>query len=173
MKIAIVNGYFLEIAIDNKIVYNQPSVNDQMPLILNEYLPSIDEISQLFLYVSPGSLVGARSLISYCWAIKNPSMEIFYIDIIRDWYLKQWPSYKIVFPFTSKKFLVGYQEDHQYKHYFIESLTEISGDFWIDHSIKYLNIPWDEEKIIHWNCQNLFECNQEPNKFNLVEYKIW
>lgn len=174
MKISVVNGFKLEILQDSTIIYNNKIDHDQVGTILNETLPPIQDITQLYLYVGPGSLVGARSLMAYSLGLTaHHSVEIFYIDIIRDWYLKKWPHHHIIFPFTSKKLLVGYEEDGQYKHYFLENLNNLPPLYWLDHHIKNFNFDYDVSKVIPWTAQDLYDCPFHKDLSSIVEYKVW
>ena len=174
MKISVVNGFKLEILQDSTIIYNQKIDHDQMGTILNEKLPPLRKIKQLYLWIGPGSLVGARSLMAYSLGLTtHHNIEIFYIDIIRDWYLKKWPHHHIIFPFTNKKLLVGYEENGHYKHYFLENLNDLPDLYWLDHSIKNFNFIYDDTKIIEWTGKDLYDCQLHQNLSSIVEYKIW
>jgi hypothetical protein len=186
MKIAIINGLFLEISVDNIVVCNEKYPHDNLSLYLNKYLPSLNNITEVYLMVSPGSLMASRNLIAYFLGLTNflhnKNIKVFLIDIIRDWYLKKWPDKKIIFPFTNKKLLVGYLENNQYKYYFIDSLENIDGDYLLDYNIKNFNFHYDEnfnfhydeKKLIHWSSKNLLECSLEFNTLsNIIQYKTW
>lgn len=176
MKVSIINGWLLEISIDKKILYKEINTNENLSLILSEYLPPLSMIKEIYLYTGPGSLTGVRNVIAFILGltVNNKNIKIFYIDIVKDWYLKNWPDYKIIIPFTKKKFLVGYW-DNEYKYYFIDNLLNIPSPYWIDYSIKkFPEIICDENKIKQWNSNNLLECTVENNNFfNIIEYKIW
>jgi hypothetical protein len=173
MKISIVHGFKLEILMDETTLYNDTIAQDQLGTILNKYMPPVAKIQQIYLYVGPGSLVGARSLIAYILGFTaHYAIEIFYIDIIRDWYLKRWPHHHIIFPFTNKKLLVGYEADGKYNHYFIENLHQLPPLYWIDHRIKHFNFDHDDHKVIHWSAQDLFTCSHQRLE-DMVEYKVW
>jgi hypothetical protein len=176
MKISIVNSYYLQISIDNKIVYNEISNKDDLSLILINYLPSVKKVNEIYIYTGPGSLTAVRNVMAFIlgYTINNCNIKIFYIDIVKDWYLKKWPHYKIIVPFTSKKFLLGYEENgYQYK--FIDNINDIEGQYWIDYSIKkFSNIIIDDNKIKYWDSNDLFDCCVESNNYNnIIEYKSW
>ena len=178
MKITIINGLFLEISVDNIVVCNEKYPHDNLSLYLNKHLPPLHNITEVYLMVSPGSLMASRNLIAYFLGLTNflhnKKIKVFLIDIIRDWYLKKWPDKKIILPFTNKKLLVGYLENNQYKYYFIDSLENVDGDYWLDYNIKNFNFDYDDKKVIHWNGGNLLECSLEPNTLsNIIQYKTW
>lgn len=180
MNISIVNGWYLQISIDENIVYNQINEEDGLIKILNSFLPSINWIKNIYLYSGPGSITGCRMVIAYILGLTmNHTVNIYYIDMIKDWYLYHWPNKKIIFPFTNKKFLIGYELDGQYKYYFIDNLKEINWDnheYLLDYSIKkYNDIIIKNELIIkYWNSNDLFQSKIYNNGMNnIIEYKKW
>jgi hypothetical protein len=179
MKISIINNFILEININGRIIIEEPP-QDNLPLILNKYLPNFREINEIYLLSGPGSIMAARNLIGYFLGLTNflysNKIKVYLIDIIRDWYLKKWPHKKIIYPFTNKKLLMAYEKNNQYYYEFLDKLPNNYKDdeFLLDYSISNFNFDYKGKDLIYWNSNNLLETNVDPNTLNhLVQYKIW